>query len=365
MRIAVTGTRGIPDIQGGVETHCEFLFPLIAEEGHEVILMRRDCYVPAGDSRKEYKGVRLMDVHAPRRKSLEAIVHTFRSVLRAKRMRADIVHIHAVGPALLTPLARLLGMKAVVTHHGNDYERAKWGKLAKSVIRLGERMGAKYANRVIVISHTIENQLQQKYPGVKTRLIFNGVPAARLSDSTDYIESLGLEPGKYIVAIGRFVPEKNFHQLIEAFSRGVPGDVKLAIAGDADHPDAYSENLKKQAKEHGVVLTGFIKGDRMRELMSHAALFVLPSAHEGLPISLLEAMSYSRDVLVSDIAANRLPELSEDDFFPTGDVGSLHAGINAKLKKGSSPRVYDLSEYDWQNIARKTLKVYEELVDPE
>lgn len=363
MKIAVTGTRGIPDIQGGVETHCEFLFPLIADRGHDVVLMRRDCYLPEGDCRKEFRKVRLVDVPAPRKKSFEAIVHTFRCVLKAKKMKADIVHIHAIGPALLAPLARILGMKVVVTHHGPDYDRDKWGRAAKFMLRLGERMGAKYANRVIVISRTIDNLLHAKYGDVPTELIYNGVPPASISSDADYIESLGLRQGKYIVAVGRFVPEKNFHQLIEAFSRGVPEGIKLVIAGDADHPDEYSGHLKALARDNGVVLTGFIKGEKLRQLMSHAALFVLPSSHEGLPISLLEAMSYSRDVLVSDIPANRLPELSSEDFFPVGDVGALHSSLINKLKSVRTPRKYDLSQYDWNVIADKTIEVYESIAN--
>mgnify|MGYP000613934475 CR=1 FL=1 len=125
MKIVVTGTRGIPNIMGGVETHCEELFPRIARKGFEVTVIRRKSYVR--DTLSSYKGITLSDIETPRKKSLEAIVHTFRAIVRAKRLKADIVHLHAVGPALLTPLARLLGMKVVFTHHGPDYDRDKWG----------------------------------------------------------------------------------------------------------------------------------------------------------------------------------------------------------------------------------------------
>lgn len=130
MKIVVTGTRGIPNIMGGVETHCEELFPRIARKGFEVTVIRRKSYVR--DTLSSYKGITLSDIETPRKKSLEAIVHTFRAIVRAKRLKADIVHLHAVGPALLTPLARLLGMKVVFTHHGPDYDRDKWGMAAKT-----------------------------------------------------------------------------------------------------------------------------------------------------------------------------------------------------------------------------------------
>ena len=157
MKIVVTGTRGIPNIMGGVETHCEELFPRIARKGFEVTVIRRKSYVR--DTLSSYKGITLSDIETPRKKSLEAIVHTFRAIVRAKRLKANIVHIHAVGPALLTPLARLLGMKVVFTHHGPDYDRDKWGMAAKTALRLGEAAGTLFANEVIVISHVIDDLL--------------------------------------------------------------------------------------------------------------------------------------------------------------------------------------------------------------
>lgn len=361
MRIVVTGTRGIPDIQGGVETHCENLFPRLAEKGHHITILRRDCYVPAGDRLTSWKGVELVDIRTPRYKSFEAIIHTWRSVWYAKRAKADIIHIHAIGPALLTPLARMLGMKVVMTHHGPDYDRDKWGFLAKAMLRLGERLGARYSHRVIVISKVIENLLHRKYGDVPTRLIYNGVETPQLASETDYISSLGLEKGKYVVAIGRFVKEKNFHHLIESFAKAAPEGFRLAIAGDADHPDSYSQKLRRLAEENGVVLTGFIKGRKLNQLMSHARLFCLPSSHEGLPIALLEAMSYQLDVAVSDIPANRIPELEESDFFPVGDIDALSRLISRKLESGNEKRSYDLSSYDWDNIADATDALYREL----
>lgn len=362
MKIAVTGTRGIPDILGGVETHCEQLFPRIAAMGHDVTIFRRSQYTDKSPGLESYKGVRLIDIPSPKKKSFEAIIHTTRAVFAARRLGVDVLHIHAVGPAIVTPLARLLGLKVVMTNHGPDYERDKWGRLAKFIIRLGERFGTVFSNRVIAISPNIVNTLATRYGRRDTALIFNGVEIPKPAVETDYIESLGLEPGKYIVGLARFVPEKNFHHLIEAFSRLKPEGYRLVLAGDADFEDEYSRSLKRMAKENGVVLTGFIKGEKLRQVMSHARLFVLPSSHEGLPISLLEAMSYGRDVLVSDIPANRLPQLEPGDIFPVGDIGALSAAIGRKLAEARPlPRPFDLTPYDWDTIARQTLDVYTSL----
>ena len=360
MKIVVIGTRGCPNIQGGVETHCEFLYPRLVKMGQDVTIIRRSCYVTADNKIKEYEGVKLVDIYAPHSKSMEAIIHTFLAVFKAKFLHADIVHIHALGPNLMAPLARLLGMRVVMTNHGPDYDRQKWGQMAKFVIKMGERLGSHFANQVIVISKVIADIVARKYGRYDSNLIFNGVTKPEKSQNTDYIDSLGLEKGKYILALGRIVPEKGFDTLIDAFVRANLDGYKLVIAGRADHEDEYSAALEKQEKEAGVVLTGFIKGEKLNQIMTNARLFVLPSYHEGLPISLLEAMSYGIDVVVSDIPANKLQVLEADDFFHAGDIPGLAEKLRSKLSNpGSGPREYDLTLYNWDTIARQTLAVYE------
>ena len=361
MKIVVTGTRGIPDIQGGVETHCEELYPRLVALGHDVTVVRRSCYVTPQNKIDQYKGVKLKDIYAPRKKSIEAIVHTFLAILYARRVHADVLHIHAIGPALLTPFARLLGLKVVMTHHGPDYDRQKWNRLAKTVLRMGERMGARFANEVIVISTVIDRILREKYHRENAHLIYNGVNMPVPAETTDYIRSLGLEPHRYVLAVGRFVEEKGFDLLVRAFAH-IPHDgYRLVIAGDADHEDHYSMSLKQLAREHGVVLTGFIRGAKLNELFSQARLFVLPSFHEGLPIVLLEALSYRLPVLVSDIPANRLACLAPTDFFVTGEEHSLEGLLSRKLAEPDTRISYNLSPYNWDYIATQVDAVYHRL----
>lgn len=364
MKIVVTGTRGIPDILGGVETHCQELYPRLADMGHEITVIRRSSYVTPDNKAGSYRGVNLVDVYAPRRKSLEAIVHTFLAVLKARSMRPDVLHIHAIGPSLMVPLARMLGMKVVTTNHGPDYDRQKWGRLAKATLRLGERLGARWSNRVIVISRVISDILLNNYNCDNTSLIPNGVTPPVPASAHDYLDRMGIEPGRYILAMGRFVKEKGFHDLIEAWKPLKGEGWQLVLAGDADHADSYSEELKARARQNGVILTGFIHGEPLRQVLSHAALFVLPSYHEGLPIALLEAMSYKLDVAVSDIPANRLPELDAGrDFFKPGDIEALSRLMTTKLSEKLTPRSYDLSTYNWDNIARQTLEVYNSVIE--
>lgn len=354
LKIAVTGTRGIPDIQGGVETHCARLYPRLAAMGLDITLYRRKPYVagPAAD----YEGVKLCDLPAPRRKSFEAIVHTLRAILAARRAGAEIAHIHAVGPALLSPLARLLGLKVVVTHHGADYQRAKWGPVARYMLKLGERMAARYAAAVIAITPGIADAFREEY-GREAVVIPNGVDRPQRCEAGEFLGQLGLEPGRYVVALGRLVPEKNFHLLIDAWRKAAPRGYRLVIAGSADHADPYAAALQRQAAEAGVVMPGFVGGRPLCELMCNAALFVMPSAHEGLPIALLEAMSYGLDVLTSDIPACMLPQLTPADHFSSGDTDALASALARKLAAPAS-RSYDLGDYDWDRIARKTAEVY-------
>lgn len=357
MKIVVTGTRGIPDVMGGVETHCEELFPRIAAKGFDVTVIRRKSYVH--DSLAEWKGVKLVDIETPKKKSFEAIVHTFKAILKAKALGADVVHIHAIGPALLTPMARLLGMKVVFTHHGPDYDRDKWGKAAKTMLKLGERMGTRYANEVIVISEVINDILVRKYGRRDCHLIYNGVPEPEICEYPEYFEELGIGKGNYVLGMCRFVPEKNLHHLVEAFSKIDAKGCRLVLAGDTDFEDDYSRRLKAEAREHGVVLTGFVKGRKLHSLLTNARCFVLPSSHEGLPIALLEAMSYRLPVIVSDIPANLEVGLSYEEYFHVGDVEALVRKLQ-KVADGPFRRVdYDMTPYDWDVIAGQVADIYQ------
>lgn len=357
MKITVTGTRGIPDIMGGVETHCEELFPLIAQMGHEVTIIRRSNYVK--DQRTEWKRVKLINVESPKKKSFEAIIHTFRAINKAKKLGAELLHIHAIGPAMLTPYAKARGLKVVFTHHGPDYDRDKWGLLAKTMLKFGERMGCTFADRVIVISDVIRNLIAQKYGRTEgVHLIYNGVPHPNICDYPEYFQELGIEKGKYILGMCRFVPEKNLHHLIEAFTKINANGCKLVLAGDTDFEDDYSRKLKQMAREKGVVLTGFIKGKKLHSLLTNTRCFVLPSSHEGLPIALLEAMSYKLPVIVSDIPANLEVGLNADCYFPCGNVEELTTKLQQNVDTPYHAENYDMGKYDWEVIASQVHEVY-------
>lgn len=376
MKIVVTGTRGIPNILGGVETHTEELFPRIAKLGGDVTVVRRDAYVDSEMDRQSgvevskecstWRGVKLKDLPSPKLKALESIVHTFRAINEAKRQNADIIHIHAIGPAILTPYAKLRGLKVVFTHHGPDYDRDKWGYFAKFMLKQGERLGCKYADAIIVISNVIKNIVENElHRTQKIHLIYNGVSSPEICSFPEYFQELGIEEGKYVLAMCRFVPEKNLHHLVEAFVKWRKEhdytDVKLVLAGDADFDDDYSKSLKNMAKDNGVVLPGFVKGRKQHALLSHCSCFVLPSSHEGLPISLLEAMSYRLPVIVSDIPANKEVGLDPFCYFPCGDVNVLKERLSSLLEQPFCRIDYDMSKYDWSMIAEQVMEIYKGL----
>ncbi|HEY8096857.1 MAG TPA: glycosyltransferase family 4 protein [Methylobacter sp.] len=363
IRVMMLGLRSFPGVQGGVETHAEHLCPLLVEMGCDVTVLARSPYHPA-ENGKEWKNVKFVKLWAPKFKGLEAIVHSFVGVLYAGIKRPDILHIQAIGPAIMTLPARLMGLRVVVTHHGPDYDRQKWGRFARFVLQLGERMGMRWSNGRIVISKVIADLVRDKH-GVESAQIPNGVVLPPLPNSMVTLDAFGLTRGRYVLLVSRLVPEKRHLDLIAAFNQANLADWKLALVGGADHPDAYQREVMEKAAEAGVVMTGFQHGLALQELYANAGLFVLPSSHEGLPIALLEALSYGLPVLASDIPANLEVGLSPEHYFPLGGIDALADRIRLQSTKDltavarESTRVWVTQRYDWHDIAEKTVRLYD------
>ncbi len=363
LRVMMLGLRGFPNVQGGVESHVEHLAPLLVHQGCQLEVIVRSPYQKK-ETGKEWRGVKFISIWAPKTKAFEAIMHTFFGVLYAAIKRPDVLHIQAIGPALMTPLARLLGLNVVVTHHGPDYDRQKWGILAKTILKAGEWAGMRYANGRIVISNVIRELVERKHE-VASEIIHNGVVVPELGVSESYLESFGLKRDRYILLVSRLVPEKRHLDLIEAFTQAnVPG-YKLVFVGSSDHPDAYvTQLLEAAASNPSIVLTGFQKGEVLRSLYTHAGLFVLPSSHEGLSISLLEALSYGLPVLASDIPANLEVKLHSSCYFKMGDVQELAEKIRYQIQHPASQqdrmdvRAWIDAEYNWSRIAEMTYAEY-------
>lgn len=363
MRIAVLGTRGFPNIQGGIEAHCENLYTHLVKKGYEVIVFTRRPYVDS--SSNAYKGVKLISLPCLKNKFLETFSHTLLGLFAAKKLSPDILHIHGIGPSLVVPIAKLLGLKVVVTNHGPDYKREKWKRLAKLALVLGEFLGVRYADRIICVSRSNADTIKRRYKR-KAVIIPNGVILPQVSKSNGIIKKYNLNSKKYILSVGRLVPEKGFYDLVEAFEGN--NGYKLVIAGEADHPGRYSSKLKQKAsKNRNIILTGFLNKESLRQLYSHAGLFVLPSYYEGLPIALLEAMSHGLPCIVSDIAGNRDVGLGRNRFFKVGDIKVLAAKMRKFINKPMTSedkkrQIKMVSErYNWENITNRTLEVYKKV----
>ena len=365
-RICVTGLRGIPGVIGGVEAHCEELLPRIAALAPELeieVLGRRRYIDPKAG---RFHGVAVTALPALRGASTEAIGATLIGVLYARLRGASIIHIHAIGPALVAPLARALGLQVVLTHHGADYDRAKWGRFAKLMLRAGERLGVSSAHRVIAVAPSLAERLKAEFPSRANaiRFIPNGAPAledSRSAEST--LEGFGLKKRDFILGVGRLVPEKGFDYLIRAFKESGT-DRKLVLVGSAMHDSAFCRDLLGKADDK-VVFLGSQPRSVLRRLYENADLFVLPSFHEGLAISALEAANCGAPMLLSDISANRDLGLPEGNYFP---VGNEHA-LAVQLARPGHEFGYDVSalrtRFDWDRIAQQTLDVYRGLIEPQ
>lgn len=363
LRVAILGIRGFPNVQGGAEKHAENLACALAALGCDVNAIVRSGYLAKGQP-ATWRGVKLSRLWAPRISGVEAFVHTFLGVLSAAFSRPDILHIHAIGPAFFTPLARALGLRVVVTCHSRNYEHKKWSGFARSVLRLGERAGMKFANGRIAVSDGLARNLSQTYR-VPLRTIPNGIDPPRRLASTDILREFGLAPNRYVLMVARIDDDKRQLDLIAAYGRLRRPDWKLALVGGADYSGTYARDVDEAARQtSGVVLLGHRSGAELAELYTHAGCFVLPSRFEGQPIAVLEAASYGLPLVLSDIAAHRELAIPRTRYFAVGDIAALTAHLedicaaSASEKLPADQCVGLVARHDWRTIAQRTLAVY-------
>jgi len=350
-------------VPGGVETHVEQLYQRLAQLGCEIEVLVRSPYVPA--KRDSFAGIRLRRLWSPRLVGAEVLVHSLIGVLYAAVTRPDILHIHAIGPAIFTPLARLFGLRVVVTHHGRDYERDKWGRAARCILRIGEHLGMRYSHARISVSQSVADVVQTRFARA-THVIHNGAVARDPVTATDVVRHFGLKPGRYFIEVGRMVPEKRQLDLLNAFASAQVTGWKVVLVGELGS-DAYSRRVFAAAQAAGAVLTGLQTGDALAQLYSHAGAFVLPSSCEGFSIVLLEALNYGLPVLASNIPANREVGLEEWRYFPVGDCTALARLLDRVSRSPPNPESVSMSRqvrqrFDWNHIAARTLNVYHELL---
>lgn len=386
MKIAMLGHKRIPSREGGVEIVVEELSTRMAQLGHDVTVYNRKGSHVSGysnidapkEGNYEYKGVHVKTAFTFKIKSLNAIVYSFFATRKACRSKCDVIHFHAEGPCTMIPMAKKKGKRCVATIHGLDWKRSKWGGFATKFLKYGERMAAEYADEIIVLSESDRQYFKKTYKR-QTTLIPNGIGEPEFKEPKVIKLKHALNGNDYILFVARIVPEKGVHTLVEAYSKsGI--EVPLVIAGGSSHSEEYYKTIKTFADKFNdmasrarrkarIVMTGFVQGRELEELYSNAVMYVLPSEIEGMPISLLEAMSYGNICLVSDIPENTAVVGVHGFCFEKGSIDSLRDSMRDIIKNYSEIREqndydkdvisdYVLKQYDWDLITKKTLSLY-------
>lgn len=373
MRIAVIGAKGLPPRQGGIEHYCAEVFPRIVERGHSVDLFAQSAYTGfPWLSRYRFQGVNVITLPSLGVNGVDAfLASAFASGLTVRPPHYDVIHFHALGPSLFTVLPHLTtASKVVVTCHGLDWQREKWGKFSRRLIRLGERTAVRFAHEMTVVSSELQTYFIKTYQR-PTTLIPNAPADYVASDpALPFVRSLGAEPGKYIVFVGRLVPEKCPDLLIQAFQSLQTKNWKLILVGGNAGNEAFTSRLYRLAAANpNIIFTGELRGTRLAEIMRGAGLFVLPSNLEGSPLALLEAMRERVPVIASNIAAHR--ELLQTDrgiLFSKGEQAALRERLQWALCHPNEMNLMAekahkdiLLHHSWHRVSAEVLQIYEAL----
>ncbi|RHB40533.1 glycosyltransferase [Enterocloster aldenensis] len=367
------GHKRIPSREGGIETVVEELSTRMVKLNNHVTCYNRSGHHVSGkeydnEVLQEYKGVKLRSVATLDKKGLAAITSSISGAFSAALGKHDVVHFHAEGPSAMCWLPKLFGKKIIVTIHGLDHQRAKWGKIASTYIMLGEKSAVKYADEIIVLSENVQQYFMNSY-NKKTIFIPNGVVRPETKDICIINREYGLERDCYILFLGRLVPEKGLRYLIEAF-KNVNTYKKLVIAGGSSDTNGFLKELKKIAGEDNrIIFTGFVSGRILEELYSNAYVYVLPSDLEGMSLTLLEAMSYGNCCIVSDIPECTSIVQDKAIIFEKGNTIDLQRKLqmlcdNIDIVKSFKTNVSDFicSQYSWDDVVKRTLELYRELL---
>ena len=369
LNIVMLGHKRIPSREGGIEIVVEELATRMAAAGHDVTCLNRSGAHVSGKEYgtadlKEYKGVHIKTVPTLDKKGLAAVTASITGAIVAAFGKYDVVHFHAEGPCAMLWLPKLFGKRCIATIHGLDHQRAKWGKFARTYIMLGEKCAAKFADEIIVLSKGVQQYFEVTY-GRKTVMIPNGVTKPEIREASRITEQFGLEKDSYILFLGRLVPEKGIHYLIEAY-KNLRTDKKLVISGGSSDSGDYEQKLKDLAEGNEKILfTGFVQGRMLEELYSNAYIYVLPSDLEGMPLSLLEAMSYGNCCVTSNIEECTQVVDGHGVTFPKGDVMALADCLQQLRDRTQRVQQYKKTardhicgKYNWDDVAKRTLDIY-------
>lgn len=373
MKVAMIGHKVVPSRRGGIENVLTTLCPMLVEMGLDVTCYNRlsdkveNEYVGTVENNL-YKGVKLKTAWTVNVRGFAAMIASFTAAISAAFRDYDVVHFHAEGPCAALWIPKLFGKKCVATVHGLDWQREKWGKgFASKYIKFGEKVLAKYADEVIVLSQAAYDYFKETY-NRETVIIHNGISRPERKDARLITEKYGIEKDEYISIVSRLTAEKGIHYLIDAYNR-IETDKKLVIAGDTSDTDAYVAMLREKAAGNpNIIFTGFISGDTLKEMYSNSYINALPSDLEGMSLCLLESLAYKNVLVCSDIPENTAVAEDKAVYFRKGDVADLAEKLQAlcndprrvkELREGVDEFI--LSKYSWQDVAESTCKLYQNL----
>jgi glycosyltransferase involved in cell wall biosynthesis len=361
MRIAMIGSRGVPAGVGGVERVVEHLTRGLVARGHDVLVYGRRHYV--GDAKPE-QGRLILTPGLPGN-TFDTITHSATASLDALFRKVDLVHIHSPGPALWSWIPAMRH-PVVFTVHAPDWRREKWSRLGKAAIRRGLKSGARHARAITAVGPSLAAELESMLHK-PVACIPNAAPDV-VPQPPDAIRALGLEPDQYALHVGRIVPEKRLHILLEAWSKANLS-MPLVVTAE-DDVAAYALQCKRKAPNN-VKFVGPKFGRDLAGLYSHAAMVIQPSVLEGASLVLLEAAAYGRCVLSADIPANR-DVLGDAGAYATPDDSTSFAEQIVRYRKNEAMRASlgDLARrtvrqcFDGDRIVSEYSTLYEKVVSP-
>ncbi len=350
--ILVIGARGIPGAEGGAEKHAEMTFPQFAQRECSVTLLGVKPYIRD----KEYKGIKLVGIPTLRVANTDKVVYHILALLYATFTRPKLVHLQGLNAAFLLIFYKLVGLKVVLRYGSTDHLHAKWGFIGRMSFRLCD-MQVRFADRVITVSDTYKRQLEERYNLRRVDVVPNGVDTPTVCDEARrYFSSLGLEKNKYVLAVGRLTVDKDYDTLIRAVEKLRDTGIKLVVAGGASEA-TYAERLFGLNSDR-IHFLGRVDRRMLAALYENCAVFVNSSHHEGLSNAILEAISFRRPVVVSNIAANKEMALPECCYFATGDAGALAENIEKAIEQRENFIADEDKFCSWREAFERTRRIY-------
>jgi glycosyltransferase involved in cell wall biosynthesis len=374
LSVQMLGTRGLPNKYGGSETCVEEVGVRLLDRGHGVRIFSRPRVTGTRD--REFRGMEQVPLPSVPVQNVDTLTHSLLAIGWLMRRRARggapaVLHFHGSGNGALTPLCRALGLPTVVTVDGPDWRRAKWSPAARRLLRTAAWLGTRFADVVVADSREAVAVYKEDF-GADTVFIPYGAPEIGDEPAAEFPAALrerGLEPGNYILFVGRFTPEKEIHTLVRAHALLPEPRPPLVLVGGTPGDSDYAREVGDLAGDD-VHFVGKLFGDELDPVARGTRVYVQPSAVEGTSPMVLTAMAYGLPLIASGIPENRETIGDAGTFFPAGDAQALASAIRELLDdpEGARDRAERLRQrvratYSWDAVTDSYLDAYRTAAD--